>query len=144
MGDIVWSINPRNDHAGALTQRMRRFSGSLLEASGITLHFNVSGAAPERHLDTDTRRQVYLIFKESINNAARHSHATEVAVTLKEQDGDLLLEVADNGDGFPPNSPDSGGNGFSTMRARAESIGGQLDVQGSGGAKITLRVPLHE
>jgi two-component sensor histidine kinase len=143
MGDIVWSVNPRNDYAGVLTQRMRRFAVGLLEASGIEFHFEVDGPAPGRRLQTDSRRQVYLIFKECVHNAARHSRATKVTASLREGDGQLVLEVWDNGRGIPPDAAESGGNGLVTMRARAASIGGELRIENRDGTTIELRVPLR-
>src|SRR6266853_131337 len=82
MSDIVWAINPRKDHLGDLTQRMRRFSGDLLASRGIELRFRVGGAG-ERRLLAEERREVFLIFKETINNMARHSGCTEVDIDFE-------------------------------------------------------------
>ena len=88
------------------------------------------------------RRQVYLIFKESINNIARHSRATEARITLEVVDRRLALEVSDNGCGIERRDQ-SGGNGLSSMKLRAARLGGELQVRSAeGGTTVLLRAPL--
>ncbi len=89
MSDIVWAINPQRDHLSDLTQRMRRFASDTLTARDITLRFRT----PEQNLnlDADVRRQVFLIFKECVNNIARHADATEVEIDFALTDHHLSL-----------------------------------------------------
>lgn len=145
MSDIVWAINPQRDQLSDLTQRMRRFASDILTARDISLRFR----APEQDfgLDAEVRRQVFLIFKECINNIARHSKATEVEIDFALTDHHLSLRVWDNGRGFAETAPQpgqNGGNGLLSMRRRAQELGGRLEVSsGNGdGTTVKLEAPL--
>ena len=142
MSDIVWAINPKKDHLGDLAQRMRRFSGDLLAGRGIELRFRVGGAG-ERRLMAEVRREVFLIFKESINNMARHSGCTEVDIDFEVSGDWLTLRLSDNGAGFDPGRSAEGA-GLASMAARAGKMSGQLEVSsGPGhGTTVTLSIPL--
>jgi signal transduction histidine kinase len=89
------------------------------------------------------RREVFLIFKESINNLVRHSGCTEATINFQITDGRLALEVRDNGKGFDT-SEDGEGHGLMSMRARAKDIGGKLEIISNveSGTTISLEVLL--
>ncbi len=69
MGDIVWAINPKRDSYFDLVQRMRRFATELLSSHGIEFQFQASEVSHDFKLGANIRRDVYLFFKESLNNA---------------------------------------------------------------------------
>src|SRR6266567_2317680 len=94
---IVWAIQPHRDHLSDLKQRMRRFAADVLSARNVEMHWSVGDSDRDFELNTELRRQVYLIFKESINNVARHSRATEARIALQIVERQLALEVSDNG-----------------------------------------------
>jgi signal transduction histidine kinase len=143
MSDIVWAVNPNKDWIQELTQRMRRFASDVLTARGITIHFRAEGAEQDVKMGAEVRRQIYLIFKETLNNVARHSECTVADVELKIDGRELLLQVRDNGKGFDQ-STGAEGNGLASMRRRAEEQGGILRVasESGRGTTVTLRVPL--
>ena len=143
MNDIVWAINPRRDRLADLTHRMRRFASDAFTNREIAFTFD----APEQHdvrLEVDVRREVFLVFKESINNVVRHSGCTAATVDFRIQGHWLELSVTDNGRGFDPERV-CDGNGLVNMRQRAERIGGSFTVApGPGqGAAIKLRAPVR-
>lgn len=143
MGDIVWAIQPHKDHLSDLKQRMRRFAADILSARNIEMHWSIHYSGRDVELTAEFRRQVYLIFKESVNNVARHSQATQAHISLRVVDRQLALEVSDNGCGFERWDQD-GGNGLHSMKLRAIRLGGQLQVRSEGGRGTTvlLRAPL--
>ena len=100
------------------------------------------GDETDRHLGADLRREVFLVFKESLNNAVRHSHCSEVAIKLRLEGSRLVLTVADDGEGFDP-AGQRDGQGLRSMRRRAESLGGTLELASrTGGAtNVVLTVP---
>jgi ligand-binding sensor domain-containing protein/signal transduction histidine kinase len=144
MADIVWATDPQRDHLIDLTQRMRQFAGDVLTARNIEFTFAAPGADDNISIETDVRREVFLILKEAINNAVRHSHCSSIRISFRVDDDRLVLEVADDGRGFDATSAGVG-HGLASMRRRAESIGGALEiVSGAGhGAAVTLRAPLR-
>jgi ligand-binding sensor domain-containing protein/signal transduction histidine kinase len=142
MSDIVWAINPQQDHLSNLVRRMRRVASEVLPARNIEFKFNAPTAGPDLKLGADIRRQVFLMFKEAINNMVRHSECTRAEIELKIEGAWLALAVADNGKGFDPDQVDEG-NGLVSLRRRARSLGGKTDVSSriGEGTTITVRIP---
>ena len=139
MSDIVWAINPNRDHLGDLTQRMRRFATETLGSRGIEFRFDSSGIDHNTKAPADLRREVFLIFKEGVNNIARHSHCTFADFTIESEGGMVLLKMSDNGVGFEAPNADWG-QGLSSMRERAEKVGAELNLISSPGHGATLIV----
>ncbi len=144
MSDIVWAINPARDRFSDLVHRMRRFANDLFAEGDICLRFNAPGEERDLALGDDVRRQVYLVFKECLHNAVRHSAAAEIAVDLRIRGGRLEMEIRDNGTGFIPDAVADGGHGLQSMKRRAAAVGGclGLDSRPGQGTRILLQVPL--
>jgi len=144
MSDVVWAIDPRWDAAGDLVSRMKRFAGDLLPARGIEFRFEAQCPDANLKLDADTRRNVFLIFKESLHNVVKHSSAHSVDITLALDSNSVVLEVEDDGRGFHPD-PEGTGHGLRSMRSRASELGGILDIGpgGRGGTRLLLRAALR-
>jgi ligand-binding sensor domain-containing protein/two-component sensor histidine kinase len=144
MSDIVWAINPDHDHLSNLIYRMRRFATDLLGGQGIALQFRSSLADGDLRIGAHTRRQIYLIFKEAVHNAARHSGARRVAIGLDREGDWLVLRLADDGCGFDTAAV-SEGHGLASMRRRAASLGAQVEWQPAAGrgTEVRMRVRLE-
>ena len=142
MNDIVWAIDPQRDHLVDLVRRMRREAEELFAARDIELTFLAPGEEQDLRLSVDVRRDLFLIFKEAINNAARHSRCKQVAIDFRIDGPWLTLQIGDDGVGFDP-STDSDGHGLENMRRRAAALGGELTVRAviNEGTTILLRVP---
>jgi len=143
MSDIVWAINPQRDHMHDLVRRMRRFASETFPARDIEFSFKVPGAEQDIKLDADVRRQVFLIFKEGVNNIVRHSGCARAEIEMRIEGPWLVLKIADNGQGIG-DARFNEGNGLMNMRRRAESLGGALEVTSGdrNGTTIALKV-LH-
>jgi signal transduction histidine kinase len=142
MSDIVWAIDPRRDHLRDLAQRMRRWASDVLTGRNIEVTFR---APPEDlALDAETRREVFLVFKEAVHNLIRHSGCTEASIDLRRDGDSLVLQVADNGKGLAAD-PESPGQGLASMQRRATRLGGKVRIESNGhGARVSLRVPRRE
>ena len=143
MGDIVWAINPKKDSLIGLTRRMRQYAEEILERRDIDLEFTAPVVEPDLKLGANLRRDVYLIFKEVVNNIVRHSGAANVAINFRLVGKELVLEIADDGVGFETKG-EYDGNGLSNIKRRATDRGGDLEIDSMRGAgtKIILRVKL--
>ncbi|MBL8188155.1 MAG: hypothetical protein JNK38_09110 [Acidobacteria bacterium] len=143
LGDIVWAINPARDRLSDLTQRMRRVADDFCSARDIAFDIHTAIADHNARLDSDTRREVLLIFKECLNNIARHSGCTAVNAEFRQQDGWLVLQIGDNGKGIEP-SRQNNGHGLNSMQQRAVRLGGELAITSDNSIGTTLRltVPL--
>jgi ligand-binding sensor domain-containing protein/signal transduction histidine kinase len=145
MSDIVWAVNPQKDHLRDLVQRMRRFASDAFSARNIQLVFEAPDVSQNISLGAETRRQVFLIFKESVSNAARHSGCAQARVSLTVSNGTLAFSVGDNGKGFDADRIEAG-EGLLSMHQRAKKIGSELFITSSAGMGTTvqLRAPLGE
>lgn len=148
MNDIVWAINPVNDTMEKMIRRMEAYARPLLEARNIAFYFDFDESLFENKIDMEKRKNFYLIFKEAINNAAKYSAAPAVHSSLYRQNGNLLLEIKDNGIGFNPEqaagTQSLSGNGLRNMQTRAGMIGGQLLIESKSdlGTKVLLTCPV--
>jgi signal transduction histidine kinase len=143
MSDIVWAINPRRETLLDLIRRMRQHAEEVFTLRDVELRFDAPNAADGAKLSVDLRRDLLLIFKEAVNNAARHSGCSRVDIDLHVEDARLWLSVADNGAGFDA-SAEPEGQGLMSMQRRAARLKGVLVVTTSRGAgtRITLNVPV--
>lgn len=141
ISDIVWAINPARDNLPDLAQRMRRFAADLLTPRGIDVVFEAAGMSGEEGIDPETRRQVFLIYRECLRNVVRHSRCQSVKIRIVSENGALLVEVADDGVGFD-RAVAQGGTGLASVEERARSLGGRIVWLNGTGTTVTLRVPL--
>ncbi len=143
MQDIIWAMKTRNDHLEDIASRMTEFGLRLLEARGIRFKTHIDEHFPVKRLLPEQRRNLYLIFKEAINNAAKYAGCTEVELIFGVVHGVLTLQIADNGQGFDPTSKEAG-NGLYNMRQRAAEIGGHLRIISAPGegTKVEFKVKM--
>src|SRR5215510_1619083 len=142
MSDIVWAINPQQDHLSDLVRRMRRVASEALPARDIEFTFNAPAPGSDLKLGADIRRQVFLMFKETINNLVRHSKCTLASIDLRIEGTYLVLTVSDNGKGFDPDQINEG-NGLISLHRRTRSLGGETVVSSrkGEGATVMIKVP---
>lgn len=140
MRDTAWGINPEHDTLGAIVRRMRASTESIL---GDTEHrFEAVGIAEDEAIEMEVRRCLLTIFKELVHNIASHANASDVEITLRGEGANLVLTVADDGDGFDP-AGDHDGDGLRSMHRRANGLGGSLWIEShpGEGTRAELRVP---
>jgi len=138
--DIVWYVNPEHDRFDSLVDRMRSTARRLSGDRDVTFKADVEQGTSE--LGMQARRQFFLVYKELLTNALRHSKGTDFNIALTRHDGILELTVEDNGVGFEEGATD--GTGLTSVRRRAKRLGGQLElaVKDDGGTRATVTVPV--
>ncbi len=151
LSDKVWVINPETESPEELIKKMKDFAFELLQAKQMELRFWSEAKLPDIKLSMDTRRNLLLIFKETINNTAKHSNASVVEVKfglMKERSnsgGDVIfLRIKDNGRGF--SEADKGmGNGLINLHKRAGEINASISIKSKPGAGTVteLSIPLR-
>jgi two-component system sensor histidine kinase UhpB len=143
MSDIVWAINPANDPFDKTVIKMRQFAAAILEPAGIEYSFNENGKLADLKIGVDERKNYYLIFKEAINNIAKYSGATSVAIELHKTGQQFLMKITDNGKGFDPGKQHPG-NGLKNMKNRAGEMKATYDISSgmAAGTSISVAVPL--
>jgi len=150
MDEIVWAVNPRHDTLESLANYIARFAHDFLSAAQIRCRLDAPLQVPELTVRSEVRHNLFLAFKETLNNAVKHSGATEVRVKFEVSANSLRLEVVDNGKGFEPRkSPTATGQrvvsgyGIAGMRNRLEQLGGRVEIRSTPGegARVELFVP---
>ena len=140
MNDIIWSIKPENDSLVSVLSRMREFAATVLEAKNITCIIDFPSANTNLVLPLELKNNLFLIFKEAINNLAKYSGATQAHIVLSISGNKLYMRITDNGKGF--DSTDSitgnGGNGMKNMRKRARESKAELIVNSKKGEGTTI------
>lgn len=138
MDDIVWSIDARNDTVGDLTDRMQDHLFRILNPEQVSIRFDFSGTDPGLQLPVRIKENLYLIFKEAVNNIAKHSNADSVTVNLKlsPDKSTFRFEIRDNG-------TDSGiqrksGQGLQNMKMRAERMSATTTIDSENGYRIVV------
>jgi len=139
MDDIVWAVNPRNDHFNDLAVRMREFAIPMLEAKNIRFEIDINETILNTRIKMEARKNIFLIFKESVNNLLKHSGCTAMKVSVTKTDTYLEIIISDNGKGFNLSAP-SNRNGLKNMQKRAAEINGSLQVTTKPGAGVVTRL----
>jgi two-component system, NarL family, sensor histidine kinase UhpB len=143
MSDMVWSINPINDSMERVAVKMKTFAGEILEPKNMRIKFHGEESLNGLSLDPEKRKNLFLIFKEAINNAAKYSGANEVEIQLNQSNGKLTMRVKDNGNGFDEHQKRSG-NGLRNMRDRAQAMQAELMIETNmgKGTEVKLEMPI--
>ncbi|RZM22155.1 MAG: hypothetical protein EOO88_30285, partial [Pedobacter sp.] len=127
VGDIIWSVNPDMDLMEKIASRMRSLGADLTEHAHIGFSFTEKGDTASLQIEMSARRNLYLIYKEAINNAVKYSQCSQIAVTLQTSEQRFEMEVADDGAGFD-GSKKYMGNGLINMQRRAGEINSELNI----------------
>jgi signal transduction histidine kinase len=150
LDEIVWAVNPQNDSLAGLVSYLGHFAEEFFRATDIRFRLDIPAELPTVSLSAESRHDLYLAFKEALNNIARHSGATEVQLRIAISAQEIIISVTDNGRGFEiPNGKEtvSGklGNGLINMKRRLEQVGGRAEVQSqpTAGTTVTFLVPLQ-
>jgi signal transduction histidine kinase len=144
MSDIVWAISPKHDRFDSLIHRMRRFADDTLGGTNIDLNFETEHLTGDSAIPLEIRRPLYLVFKEAVNNVARHSGASRANIQLDQDRNFLKLTVEDDGRGFDPQRRYDG-EGLTSITGRLTGIGGsaEWDSRPGTGTRFTAIFPLR-
>ena len=141
MGDIVWMIKPGETEAGSLKQRMERFAYEICSSKNIEVSIQLD-ELDKMKLTMKQRKNIYLIFKEALNNAVKYSGSEKIEIKASKQNKELLLLVKDFGNGFD-SSIVKRGNGLDNMQNRAKELAGKIEINSEVGksTEIILKTP---
>lgn len=145
MSDIVWTINSKNDHVDNLINRMHVFANQLMETKKVKIHFTTDEESEKLVLDMNVRKNFYFLFKEIINNVARHSDCKNLWIDIRVKHTMLSMVVRDDGKGFDVerdanNLGKLGGNGLHNMRKRADDMNAQVEIHSQLGKGCTIHL----
>lgn len=127
MQDIIWTVQPKNNRLQDVITRLREFGLRMAEAKAIRFTMQVADDFDRLTLDMEQRRNLYLIGKESINNAIKYANCSRIDIGLHLTGRQLRMTIQDDGVGFDPATARAG-NGLANLYQRARDIGGTLQL----------------
>jgi len=145
LDEIVWAMNPRHDSLASLVSYFSIYADRFLGLANIAWRLENASDAANPMVQSQCRHQLFLAFKEALTNVVRHAGASEVLLYIRAQNGELWLNVTDNGRGFSMTAPSEAMDGVANMRTRIEKLGGRFEIAGDPNRGTTVRfcVPLH-
>lgn len=140
MSDAVWSIDARSEKMVDLLERMKEYAMEFLSRANIEFSFDQNEISNRnQNLKPEFRQNIYLIFKEAINNVVKHSDADKVEVKITSLGKHFFMAIKDNGT-LSKNAGKLPGQGLKNMKLRAERINGKIEIDTSKGYQISLTV----
>lgn len=148
INDIIWAIDTKNDTLDKLINRMRTYAGEIMDSGAWHFSFDYDQKLLEQEINMVNRRNVYLIFKEAVNNAIKYSGGDRIAVHISQHGNSITLSIKDNGQGFDlSSSPQNslGGNGIDNMKRRAAELEGKLYISSAPkeGTEVILKFDIN-
>jgi signal transduction histidine kinase len=126
VNDIVWSLNSEKNNLKSLQNHLINYAEETLVNANLVFTINAVKNMPSKSLELETKKHIYLVFKEAINNIVKHAHATEVDIEFKYHLRKLHISIADNGKGFDVDKIMKG-NGLDSMHHRIKQLNGKIE-----------------
>jgi signal transduction histidine kinase/streptogramin lyase len=143
MKEVIWSLNVDNDDLTSLISFIQKQARQLMEGYPCELTVILPERIPDIEIDGESRRNIFLLVKESLHNIIKHSGADKVSLSIS-CDHELQITIKDNGHGFEYPSKLQTGNGLRNMKRRIEAVHGEMQVVSDHGTTVKLSIPLKQ
>lgn len=138
LSEIIWAVSPRQDTLESLLAYMRSHVHSFLNDSGINFKINFPDSVENFQMNPDLKRNIFLVLKESLNNAVKYSDARNINVNFSLQGRHFDFSLHDDGAGFDISKTASLGNGLNNMAYRMENSNCTFKITSSPGNGCTV------
>ncbi len=138
---IAYNLRPYQIDRFGLTKALQSMLDRVAESSEIKFHCEVDSL--DGLFSKEAEMNLYRIVQESVNNILKHSRATEAEIKIARNGRNLLLRVADNGQGFAPGAGAETigrGLGLTGIAERARMLGGQYQLQSTPGRGVVIAI----
>ncbi len=144
MDEILWAVNPKRDTLRDFSAYVCNYAQGFLKSTQIQCLFELDPEMSAADFNLPLRRSLLMAIKETLNNAVKHSAATELRLQIQWQGPWLVVVVQDNGRGFDPAVLKSERNGMTNMAERMKELGGSCRItsQPGKGCRIEFSIPL--
>jgi signal transduction histidine kinase len=132
LSEIVWAVNPQQDTLHRLLAFMRSYTHTFLKDTGINFKIDFPETTADQLLHPDLKRNVFLVLKESLNNAVKYSKAKNILIYFIMKEKQFELSVKDDGIGLNGEKSFSG-NGLNNMKFRMEQSNCEFKIISSPG-----------
>ncbi|MGM0581873.1 MAG: ligand-binding sensor domain-containing protein [Bacteroidota bacterium] len=130
LSDIVWSIDSENNTLEELIGRMRDHLHIMVKHTTIDFDFKAGDLDQQIMVKTEAKQNLFLIFKEAINNILKHAKASFIKVMIYREKNNLVMSIQNDGANLSDskNEPRKGGKGTKSMQNRSEALKGSYKV----------------
>ncbi len=144
LDEIVWALNSSNDTLESLANYACKYAQDYFALAGVSYRAELPTQLPAATILPEVRHNVFLAFKEAVNNVVKHAQATEARVKLRLEPGKFILIVEDNGRGLGDVADKKLRNGLKNMRKRLADVHGEFEIapRATGGTVVRLTVPV--
>jgi signal transduction histidine kinase/ligand-binding sensor domain-containing protein len=144
LDEIVWAVNPSNDTFDGFISYACAYAEEQLRIANVRCRLDVASPPPTGALPPDVRHNLFMAFKEALNNAIKHAKASQVDIRVSADRQQLTVSVRDNGRGFVYDAASkTNGNGLSNMNQRLEAAGGRFKCDSTPGRGTAITMTLH-
>lgn len=142
MNTIIWTMKSSNDTLESLIAYIRAHAIEYFDSTPIECKVQLPVLIPQAEVSGEKRRNIFLSIKEALNNAMKHSQASQIQISISTSDKWLMIKVTDNGVGIDADKLRRFGNGLSNMRRRMESIDGTFKIESDKNCVLTFEAPI--
>jgi signal transduction histidine kinase len=142
MNAIIWTMKSSNDTLESLVAYLRAYATEYFDGTNVDCIVEVSNIT-ERELSGEKRRNIFLSFKETLNNILKHAKATGVRISISANENKLDLTIRDNGVGIDLKNVRRFGNGLTNIKKRMQSIDGDFVISQDNGTLVNFMVNLE-
>ena len=142
MNTIIWTMKSSNDTLESLIAYIRAHAIEYFDSTPIECQVQLPVLIPQAEVSGEKRRNIFLSIKEALNNAMKHSQASQIQIIISTSDKWLMIKVCDNGVGIDADKLRRFGNGLSNMRRRMESIDGSFKIDSGKNCVLTFEAPI--
>jgi signal transduction histidine kinase len=142
--EVIWTTNVRNDNLENLLYYTYFQINKLFEYSEIDFVSELPENIPDLNITGQSRRSIYLLIKELVHNAMKHSKATTIELKMFTDEQTFYISVNDNGIGINQDTVRPDSMGLGNIRSRVEKLNGKLSIENNSGAHISITIPLNE
>jgi ligand-binding sensor domain-containing protein/two-component sensor histidine kinase len=139
LDDIIWSVNTSHDTLEETVARMRRYAAELFDAANISYELYLDPVFEARKIGMEQRRDLYLLYKEAVNNISKHASAKQVAIQLAIERNHLMLVVKDDGKGFDQ-LKGTERHGLEGIKERVKKWKGRINLESKPGKGTLIQV----
>jgi signal transduction histidine kinase len=140
LGETIWAINPKHDNFESLLSYMRSHISDFFEGSNFEVDIDFPDEIPEMVINPGLIRNIYLVLKESLNNAVKYSGAGHISIVFNCTKTHYHLSISDDGRGFEKDNIKENSNGLRNMRKRIESTRGIFNITSNRNEGTTVSI----
>ena len=125
LDEMVWALNAKNDTLDKLVGYIAEYAYQYMDGTAIECEINIGDYDGEKYISEESRRNIFMVVKEFLNNTLKHSEAKNICINFLQQVNVFSIELKDDGKGFEKANTNEMGNGIKNMQQRISDIGGK-------------------